>query len=320
MKKNLFLFIFCLILLFPLCFLPFAEINENVFALQVLEIDSKDYTAGTWTNKDVELELTQGFANYYYSTGESWILMDSNKLIISEEYDGDYNFRACDSRQVFSEEVSINIKIDKTAPTNLSVFYNDNYTNQNIQLIVLAEDRLSGIGGYSVFENDFVNNNLFSITNNTVFELGSIRVVDNAGNMAVLDRVVIIDKIDKNKINFSVNYDDDNIEKQKILEINIVEPISKIKSVKIVFDNSTQDITSTYKSGFKITQNGKYQIVVENGVGRIDTKTIEIKNIGVVFPLQMQILILLCELFLSLAMLLDIIRRKNSKKTTKKST
>lgn len=138
----------------------------------VVAIDSGDYTADTWTNQDVTLSVSNTAANlgtttfqYKVDDGEWQIYTDV--ITVSEETEGRrYTFKAISASGVESDETSITVKLDKTAPdgdiqiqensvkTLLNQITFGLFFNQNVDVDITGTDALSGVASIQFYRSD----------------------------------------------------------------------------------------------------------------------------------------------------------------------
>ncbi len=85
------------------------------------------YTDGAWTNKDITLSVSNSTVNlgdtkFEYKVGDGEWQTYSGAITVSEETSGTtYTFRATSEAGVVSTEVSITVRLDKTAPGSVTV-------------------------------------------------------------------------------------------------------------------------------------------------------------------------------------------------------
>ena len=138
----------------------------------VVAIDSGNYTADTWTNQDVTLSVSNTAANlgtttfqYKVDDGEWQIYTDV--ITVSEETEGRrYTFKAISASGVESDETSITVKLDKTAPdgdikiqensvkTLLNQITFGLFFNQNVDVDITGTDALSGVATIQFYRSD----------------------------------------------------------------------------------------------------------------------------------------------------------------------
>ena len=138
----------------------------------VVSIDSGNYTADTWTNQDVTLSVSNTAANlgtttfqYKVDDGEWQIYTDV--ITVSEETEGTrYTFKAISASGVESDETSITVKLDQTAPdgdikiqensvkTLLNQITFGLFLNQNVDVDITGTDALSGVATIQFYRSD----------------------------------------------------------------------------------------------------------------------------------------------------------------------
>ena len=138
----------------------------------VVDIDSGNYTADTWTNQDVTLSVSNTAANlgtttfqYKVDDGEWQIYTDV--ITVSEETEGRrYTFKAISASGVESDETSITVKLDKTAPDG-DIKIQENsvkqllnqitfglFFNENVDVDITGTDALSGVATIQFYRSD----------------------------------------------------------------------------------------------------------------------------------------------------------------------
>lgn len=133
----------------------------------VVEIDSNGYTGDTWTMQNVKLDVSNLSANlgttiYEYSTdgGKTWTAFDGS-IKDEDEAATTYQFRATSASGVVSEIKSINVKIDKTAPVDMTIAFKQDpvktvlhfltfgiFFDDTVDVNLSATDKGSGIEHY----------------------------------------------------------------------------------------------------------------------------------------------------------------------------
>ena len=129
----------------------------------VVVINSNGYTDGTWTKEDITLSVSNSTANlgtaifeYKVDDGEWQKYMDA--LTVDQDTNGTkYTFRATSASGVESDEVSITVKLDKTAPdgdiklkeNSVKKFINEVtfglFFKENVDVAITSEDTGSGV-------------------------------------------------------------------------------------------------------------------------------------------------------------------------------
>ena len=103
-----------------------------------------DYTDNTWTNQDITLSVSNstdnlGTTEYEYKVGSGEWQTYSAPITISDETDGTvYTFRGTSASGITSEEKSITVKLDKTAPEDLDVRHETNSFRQFLNNITFG--------------------------------------------------------------------------------------------------------------------------------------------------------------------------------------
>ena len=112
------------------------------------------YTSGSWTNKDVSIELNNGTDNLsghketvYDITGPVNKSNQKNGMILNQEGTYTITVRTTDNAGNTAEN-NYTIKIDKTKPTVSLEVNTTSWTNQNVVLTGKARDTVSGIVAY----------------------------------------------------------------------------------------------------------------------------------------------------------------------------
>ena len=132
-------------------------------ATPVVVLDSNGYTDGSWTNSDVTLEVSNSAANlgttlFEYKVDDGAWQTYTDAITVSEETNGTtYTFRATSEAGVVSAEVSITVRLDKTAPdgdikieeNSVKTFINTVtfglFFNENVDVAITSEDTGSGV-------------------------------------------------------------------------------------------------------------------------------------------------------------------------------
>lgn len=173
-----------------------------------------NYQSGTWTNQNVYVKLTATdnieITKYEWYENGGWTtraLNTNNKIgeiTYTAQRDETIRFRVIDEVGNISEESSINVKIDKTAPVigNISNTSGEKWTNKDITLSWNIEETASGIQkveyGYdgTTWSGLLDTNEWYGLTrgderNNVLY----IRATDIAGNVSNIKSSAL--KIDK---------------------------------------------------------------------------------------------------------------------------
>lgn len=138
----------------------------------VVSIDSGDYTADTWTNQNVSLSVSNTAANlgtttFQYKVDNGEWQDYTGSITISEETAGTtYTFKAVSASGVASDEASITVKLDKTAPDG-DIKIQENsvkkllnqitfglFFNKNVDVDITGTDALSGVASIQFYRSD----------------------------------------------------------------------------------------------------------------------------------------------------------------------
>ena len=138
----------------------------------VVSIDSDEYISGNWINKNVTLSVSNTAANlgtttFQYKVGDGNWQTCNGAITVSEETDGTvYTFKAISASGVESDEVSITVKIDKTAPegditieqNSVKKFIHDItfglFFNKNVDVTITGTDNLSGVAAVEYYRSE----------------------------------------------------------------------------------------------------------------------------------------------------------------------
>ena len=118
-------------------------------ATPVVEItataDGEAYTDGAWTNKNVTLSVSNGNEDnlgetkFEYKVGDGAWQTYTGALTVDQDTNGTkYTFRATSASGVVSEEKSITVKLDKTAPGSVTVSHKTNPFREFINTITFG--------------------------------------------------------------------------------------------------------------------------------------------------------------------------------------
>ena len=183
----------------------------------VVFVDSDEYISGNWTNKNVTLSLSNTAANLGTTTIQykvddgNWQICNG-AITVSEETDGTvYTFKAISASGVESNEVSITVKIDKTAPegditieqNSVKKFIHDItfglFFNKNVDVTITGTDNLSGVAAVEYYRSEEIltEDDVLAIEDWTVYSSISetaedaakfvyyVKITDNAGNVTL---------------------------------------------------------------------------------------------------------------------------------------
>lgn len=138
----------------------------------VLVIDSGKYTDDTWTNGEVTLSVFNtasnlGTTTFQYKVDDGAWQNCTDDITVSEETEGRrYTFKAISASGVESDETSITVKLDKTAPdgdikiqensvkTLLNQITFGLFFNENVDVDITGTDALSGVATIQFYRSD----------------------------------------------------------------------------------------------------------------------------------------------------------------------
>lgn len=188
----------------------FYSVDEagNVENVQTVEIridktapSTTSNVVDSWNNKDVQVELTatdnlSGVNKTFYSINGSEYIEGISFTVRTEEIN-ELSFYSVDEAGNVEDAQTIEVKIDKTAPSTTSNVV-DTWNNKEVGVELTATDNLSEVAKtfYSVNGLEFVEGTSFTVINEQVNEV-SFYSVDNAGNKEEVQTVQV--KIDKTK-------------------------------------------------------------------------------------------------------------------------
>ncbi|MFS0864945.1 OmpL47-type beta-barrel domain-containing protein [Fredinandcohnia sp. 179-A 10B2 NHS] len=180
----------------------------NVEDTQTIEVKIDKTTPETtsnvvdsWNNKNVQVELTatdnlSGGAKTFYSINGSDYAEGTSFTVVAEG-ENEVSFYSVDEAGNVENAQTIEVKIDKTAPSTTSNVVNT-WNNKDVQVELTATDNLSGVEKtfYSVNGSEYVEGTSFTVNNEQVNEV-SFYSLDHAGNQEEVQTLQV--KIDKTK-------------------------------------------------------------------------------------------------------------------------
>lgn len=181
----------------------------------------------------------------------------------------------------FSVIANQKIIVDGTAPElNVSVDTTE-FTNKDVVVTITASDELSGLDGIylpdgSVVRMDNTRTSEKEITFN-INKNGEYTFIakDKVGNTT--EKTIIVKNIDKEKPVVSINKVNElSNKKQFVVNIMATDKLSGVKAITLP-DGTI--ISDTY-TAYTFTENGSYEVLVEDFAGNITTETIEVKGLS----------------------------------------
>jgi large repetitive protein len=139
-----------------------------------------------WNTGYVTVKLTandnqSGVATTYYSVN-GYEYVEGTEFVVSDEGINNVSFYSVDKVGNKEEAKSVDVKIDKTAPTTVSDG-NDKWNKADVTVNLSATDNLSGVAKtyYSINGSEYVEGNQLTVTEEGINKV-SFYSVDNAGN------------------------------------------------------------------------------------------------------------------------------------------
>lgn len=180
----------------------------------VAKIDSGNYINGTWTNADITLSVSNtagnlGNTTFQYRVDDGKWQTYTDEIVVSGETNGTkYTFKAISASGVESDEVSVDVKTDKTSPEgdikfgeiSVKKFLNEItfglFFNKTVDVTITGEDSLSGVAKIEYYRSEEVvpENQVEDISNwneyKSLSEMAEdakkfvyyVKITDNAGN------------------------------------------------------------------------------------------------------------------------------------------
>lgn len=140
----------------------------------VVSISSGDYESGTWSNQDVTLSVSNtadnlGTTTFQYKVGDgNWQPYTSPITVSEETEDAVYTFQAISASGVVSDEASITVNLDKTAPDGDITFQHNSvkqlinqitfglFFNRNVDVEISATDAWGQVDTIEYYRSDKV--------------------------------------------------------------------------------------------------------------------------------------------------------------------
>ena len=252
------------------------------------DADGENYESDSWTSKDVTIKLSStafsGIFRYYYSlNGGDWVEMDGDTLVVKEQGEWNYKFKAVSYAD--NETVTENdffVKIDKTEPVVRVDFEGTfgRWTADSVKFSMsILNQAISGVHYY------------FSKDNGKSWipaEEGSVITIDEDVDASYIFKAV-------NGAGVESNYSDsyrimiDTV--APTLEYTLDENKGNASSYKVYYKVNTgrsglksvsvngKDVTAS--DYFEVTDNGRYVVVMTANNGLTTTEVININNIAV---------------------------------------
>lgn len=295
----------------------------------VVSIDSDEYISGNWINKNVTLSVSNTAANlgtttFQYKVGDGNWQTCNGAITVSEETDGTvYTFKAISASGVESDEVSITVKIDKTAPegditieqNSVKKFIHDItfglFFNKNVDVTITGTDNLSGVAAVECYRSEEIltEDEVSAIEDWTVYSSISetaedaekfiyyVKVTDYAGNVAYfgsegitfdLTAPVVAGIMDGTTYytSQSVTVADTNLESVTLNDDNVGETFTLAGNTEAVYT-----IAATDKAGNKTTATVTMKPIssLEESIGSLTPDNVTSEDMGKVETVKEQI-------------------------------
>ena len=170
---------------------------------------------GEWTNQNVSIVIDgqdneTSISKYqikYSKTNNLWTDLTNNTNLFTEDLNETVYYRIIDKAGNISEEKSVDIKIDKTAPNKPSISNSkeNTWTGSDLPITLTSDDEGSGIDYFEWYENGTWTTRALATSQNvgtitytvTGNETIRFRVIDKVGNISEESTTVV--KLDKTK-------------------------------------------------------------------------------------------------------------------------
>jgi large repetitive protein len=178
--------------------------NEEAVKTEFVKLDNQapetvsDFT-DKWNTGDVTVNLTatdneSGVATTFYSINGSEFV-EGTEITVNQEGINKVSFYSVDNVGNVEVVKTVDVKVDKTAPTTTSDF-TDKWNKDQVAVKLTATDELSGVANtyYSINGTDYVEGTQFTVSQEGINKV-SFYSVDNAGNIEDVQTVEV--KVDK---------------------------------------------------------------------------------------------------------------------------
>ncbi|MDD6665654.1 MAG: Ig-like domain-containing protein [Eubacterium coprostanoligenes] len=252
------------------------------------DADGENYESDSWTSKDVTIKLSStafsGIFRYYYSlNGSDWVEMDSDTLVVKEQGEWNYRFKAVSySNNETVTENDFVVKIDKTEPVVRVDFEGTfgRWTADDVKFSMsILNQAISGVHYY------------FSTDNGNSWipaEEGSVITIDEDVDASYIFKAVNGAGVESNysdsyhimidtvapSLEYTLDENENNASSYKAY-YRVNTGLSGLKSVSV----NGKDITNS--DYFEVTDNGRYVVVMTANNGLTTTEVINVNNIPV---------------------------------------
>ncbi len=252
------------------------------------DADGENYESDSWTSKDVTIKLSStafsGIFRYYYSlNGSDWVEMDSDTLVVKEQGEWNYRFKAVSySNNETVTENDFVVKIDKTEPV-VRVDFEGTFGRWTADAVKFSMSILNqAISGVHYY---------FSTDNGNSWipaEEGSVITIDEDVDASYIFKAVNGAGVESNysdsyhimidtvapSLEYTLDENENNASSYKAY-YRVNTGLSGLKSVSV----NGKDITNS--DYFEVTDNGRYVVVMTANNGLTTTEVINVNNIPV---------------------------------------
>lgn len=252
------------------------------------DADGENYESDSWTSKDVTIKLSStafsGIFRYYYSlNGSDWVEMDSDTLVVKEQGEWNYKFKAVSySNNETVTENDFVVKIDKTEPV-VRVDFEGTFGRWTADAVKFSMSILNqAISGVHYY---------FSTDNGNSWipaEEGSVITIDEDVDASYIFKAVNGAGVESNysdsyhimidtvapSLEYTLDENENNVSSYKAY-YRVNTGLSGLKSVSV----NGKDITNS--DYFEVTDNGRYVVVMTANNGLTTTEVINVNNIPV---------------------------------------
>lgn len=269
-------------------------------AKPVVVIDSGSYQTDTWTKENVALSVSNatenlGTTTFFYKIDDGEWQAYSDELIVAEETDGTtYTFKAVSASGVESDEVSITVKIDKTAPdggievkeSSVKKFINEItfglFFNEDVDVNITGTDEGSGVASIQYYRSEEIltQEQVEAISEWTDYTSISetaedakqfvyyAKITDNAGNVTYLCSNGVTFDLTAPVVNGIVD--------GGTYYTTQIADVEDINLESVTLNDETADTKITLNGNADMT----YTIVATDKAGNITTVTVNMKTIA----------------------------------------
>lgn len=257
----------------------------NVEAVRTVEVkidktapETTANTTGDWYNQGVTIELTavdnlSGVHSTYYSVNGT-DFQEGTNIVLDKEGVNKITFYSVDNAGNIEEKQTIEVKVDKTAPTTVSNVEDKWYT-EAVNVELTATDDLSGVKAtyYSINGSDFAEGTNFVLDKEGINTI-TFYSEDNAGNIEEKQTVEV--KVDKTAPTTVSDVEDKWYTDTLNVKLTATDELSGVKATYYSINGSE----FAEGTSFVIEKEGLNTISfysVDNAGNTEETQTVEVK-------------------------------------------